>query len=84
MLSKKGLDEDCEPSFLLIKVSRGSEDDGATGPGSGALFYEFKLDDVFPKNYLLRGMNVFATGVLADLHQQLRPFYSEIGRPPDS
>jgi transposase len=26
-------------------------------------------------------MNVFVTAALADLHQQLRPFYSEIGRP---
>jgi transposase len=45
------------------------------------LFYEFKLDDVIPKNHLLRRMNVFVTAALADLHQQLRPFYSEIGRP---
>src|SRR5215472_1557056 len=47
----------------------------------GQLFYEFKLDDVVPKTHLLRRMNVFVTAVLADLHQQLRPFYSEIGRP---
>jgi transposase len=47
----------------------------------GQLFYEFKLDDVVPKNHLLRRMNVFVTAVLADLHQQLRLFYSEIGRP---
>ena len=47
----------------------------------GQLFYEFKLDDVVPKSHLLRRMNVFVTAVLADLHQQLRPFYSEIGRP---
>ena len=26
-------------------------------------------------------MNVFVTAALADLHQQLRRFYSEIGRP---
>ena len=48
----------------------------------GQLFYEFELDDVVPKNHLLRRMNVFVSAVLADLHQQLRPFYSEIGRPP--
>lgn len=47
----------------------------------GQLFYEFKLDDVVPGNHLLRRMNVFVTAALADLHQQLRPFYSEIGRP---
>jgi transposase len=44
------------------------------------VFYEFKLDDVVSK-HLLRRMNVFVTTVLADLHQQLRPVYSEIGRP---
>src|SRR6516225_8696328 len=47
----------------------------------GQLFYEFNLDEVIPEEHLLRRMNVFVTGVLADLHQQLRPFYSEIGRP---
>jgi transposase len=47
----------------------------------GQLFYEFKLDDVIPKNHLLRRMNVFVTTALADLHEQLKPFYSEIGRP---
>ena len=38
----------------------------------GQLFYEFNLDEVIPKEHLLRRMNVFVTGVLADLHQQLR------------
>jgi transposase len=47
----------------------------------GQLFYEFNLDEVIPKGHFLRRMNVFVTGVLTDLHQQLRPFYSEIGRP---
>jgi transposase len=47
----------------------------------GQLFYEFNLDDVVPKDHLLRRMNVFVTAVLADLHQQLEPFYSDIGRP---
>ena len=45
------------------------------------LFYEFHLDDLIPKNHLLRKMNVFVIGVLADLHDQLRPYYSDIGRP---
>jgi len=31
----------------------------------GQLFYEFKLDDVNPKNHLLRRMNVFVTAALA-------------------
>jgi len=45
------------------------------------LFYEFSLDEVIPADHLLRRINVFATTVLADLHQQLKPFYSDIGRP---
>ena len=45
------------------------------------LFYEFNLDAVIPKDHLLRRMNVFVTAALTDLHQQLRPFYSDIGRP---
>src|SRR5262249_24027010 len=47
----------------------------------GQLFYEFKLDEVIPKNHLLRRMNVFVTTALTQLHEQLKPFYSEIGRP---
>ena len=47
----------------------------------GQLFYEFNLDDVVPKEHLLRRMNVFVAGVLADVHQHLKPFYSDIGRP---
>jgi hypothetical protein len=47
----------------------------------GQLFYEFNLDAVIPKEHLLRRMNVFVTGVLADVHQQLKSFYSDIGRP---
>jgi len=45
------------------------------------LFYDFNLDDVIPENHLLRRLNVFVTTVLADLHGQLQPFYSDIGRP---
>src|SRR6202045_925070 len=54
------------------------------GRGSGdqaSLFYEFRLDDRVPKNHLLRRINVFVTAVLADVHEQLDPYYSEIGRP---
>ena len=47
----------------------------------GQLSYEFNVDDVIPKDHLLRRMNVFVSAALADLHQQLRPFYSDIGRP---
>jgi len=44
-------------------------------------FYEFRLDDMIPKGHLLRRINVFVTSVLGDLHEQLDPFYSAIGRP---
>lgn len=47
----------------------------------GKLFYEFRLEDRIPENHLLRRMNVFDTAALADLHAQLDPFYSDIGRP---
>src|SRR5437660_8288657 len=46
-----------------------------------SLFYEFRLDDMIPKDHLLRRINVFVTSVLGDLHEQLGPFYSDIGRP---
>src|SRR5437016_2822736 len=45
------------------------------------LFYEFSLDEMVPTDHLLRRINVFATAVLADLHEQLKAFYSDIGRP---
>jgi transposase len=45
------------------------------------LFYDFNLDEMIGADHLLRRINVFTTTVLADLHVQLEPFYSEIGRP---
>jgi transposase len=45
------------------------------------LFYEFSLDEMIPADHLVRRINVFATAVLVDLHEQLKPFYSDIGRP---
>ena len=33
----------------------------------GQLFYEFSLDEVVPKDHLLRRMNVFVAGVLAGI-----------------
>ena len=47
----------------------------------GKLFYEFRLDDRIPQNHLLRRIDVFVTSALADLHKELEPYYSEIGRP---
>src|SRR6266498_1814855 len=46
-----------------------------------SLFYEFRLADRIPKDHLLRRINVFATAVLADVHNQLKRYYSGIGRP---
>src|SRR5262245_20873820 len=54
---------------------------GRADRDQGQLFYEFKLDEVIPKNHLLRRMNVFVTTALGDLHEQLKAFYSEICRP---
>lgn len=47
----------------------------------GKLFYEFRLADRIPENHLLRRMNVFVTAALGDLHRELEPHYSAIGRP---
>ena len=47
----------------------------------GKLFYEFQLDDRIPKNHLLRRIDVVVTAALADLHKELEPHYSDIGRP---
>jgi len=47
----------------------------------GRLFYEFRLEDRIPENHLLRRMNVFVTVALSDLHKELKPHYSDIGRP---
>ena len=47
----------------------------------GKLFYEFRLDDRIPQNHLLRRIDMFVTAALADLHEELEPYYSDIGRP---
>jgi len=54
---------------------------GRQSGDQASLFYEFRLDDRVPKNHLLRRINVFVTAALADVHEQLDPYYSEIGRP---
>ena len=46
-----------------------------------SLFYEFNLDDRIPKDHLLRRIDGFVTAALADVHERLEPYYSEIGRP---
>jgi transposase len=54
---------------------------GRRSGGQASLFYEFQLDDRVPKDHLLRRINVFVTAAVADLHERLGPYYSEIGRP---
>ena len=54
---------------------------GRRNVDQASLFYEFRLEDRIPKNHLLRRINIFVAGVLADVHEQLQPYYSEICRP---
>src|SRR6187431_1756014 len=44
-----------------------------------ALFYEFSLERHVPGDHLLRSIDRFVD--LGDIREQLRPFYSETGRP---
>jgi hypothetical protein len=53
---------------------------GRQGGDQASLFYEFRLEDRTPRDHLLRRINVFVASVLDDLHEQLQPYYSEIGR----
>jgi transposase len=46
-----------------------------------SLFYQFRLDERVPKDHLLRRIDRFVTAALADMHERLKPYYSEIGRP---
>ncbi len=43
------------------------------------LFYSFNLDQHISPDHLLRNIDRFLD--LSDIHQQLAPFYSEVGRP---
>ncbi|MGI9509423.1 MAG: transposase [Geminicoccaceae bacterium] len=47
----------------------------------GSFFYAFNLDEIVPKAHLLRRIDPFVAEALTDLHEELAPFYSEIGRP---
>src|SRR2546423_2920192 len=47
----------------------------------GRLFYEFRREDRMPAMHLQRSINVIVTVALADLHKELEPHYSDIGRP---
>ena len=46
-----------------------------------SLFYEFRLADRIPKDHLLRRINVVVGPVLDGVRGQLKPYYSQIGRP---
>jgi transposase len=45
------------------------------------LFHLFNLEQRIPAGHLLRRINPIVTRALAELREQLAPFYSEIGRP---
>jgi hypothetical protein len=45
------------------------------------LFYLFNLERRIPACHLLRRINPEVTRVVADLHEKLAPFYSDVGRP---
>ena len=44
-----------------------------------ALFYSFSIEDHVPADHLLRSIDRFVD--LGDIREQLRPYYSETGRP---
>jgi transposase len=44
-------------------------------------FYLFNLEDRIPPRHLLRRINPLVSRVLAELREELKPFYSELGRP---
>lgn len=46
-----------------------------------SFIYQFRLDERVPKDHLLRRIDRFVTPALADMHERLQPYYSEIGRP---
>jgi transposase len=51
-----------------------------TGDQAG-LFCEFRLADRIPRDHLLRRINVVVGPVLDGVRGQLKPYYSQIGRP---
>ena len=59
----------------------GGGDDGSAVRRSGTPFLSFHLDDRVPKDHLLRRIDCFVMTALADMHERLKPYYSEIGRP---
>ena len=66
---------------LIDRRQRGSAMMGRQRRDQGSCSTSSGLRDRIPENHLLRRMNVFVTVVLADLHKELKPYYSDIGRP---
>jgi len=54
---------------------------GRQGGDQSQLFYLFNLERRIAADHLLRRVNPIVTRVLANLHEKLAPFYSDIGRP---
>ncbi len=54
---------------------------GRQGGDQSQLFYLFNLERRIAVCHLLRRLNPEVTQVVADLHEKLAPFYSDIGRP---
>ena len=54
---------------------------GRRGGDQASLFYQFHLDERVPKDHLLRRIDGFVMTALAEMHERLKPYYSEIGRP---
>ena len=80
---KRGLSLPANADSVVLERNRRLEAAmmGRRDRDQASLFYDFNLDEVIPENHLLRRLDVFVTTVLADLHEQLQPFYSDIGRP---
>jgi transposase len=68
------------PLILWITVSEAAMMGRRCGD-QASLFYQFHLDDRVPKDHLLRRIDCFVMTALADMHERLKPYYSEIGRP---
>jgi transposase len=68
---------------IPVAVGHGSEA-AMIGRQSGdqtSLFYEFRLDDRIPKEHLLRRIEGFVAPILVEVREQLKSYYSKIGRP---
>ena len=52
---------------------------GRLEPGQERLFYNFRLEDQVPPNHLVRRLDALLDFEV--IREQLKSFYSEIGRP---